>query len=123
MLADENVEAVLINIFGGIVRCDMVARGVVEAAKNLGVTIPIVARLAGTNVEEGKRVLEESGINISRPTECRTPPKKSSPLRHKAVAVHQSEPEEVMDKVRVGTESDSDRVLSPQETGNWKRKK
>jgi succinyl-CoA synthetase beta subunit len=64
LLADENVKAVLINIFGGIVRCDMVARGVVEAAKNLGVEIPIVARLEGTNVEEGKRVLAESGINI-----------------------------------------------------------
>ena len=64
LLADENVEAVLINIFGGIVRCDMVARGVVAAAKNLGVSIPIVARLEGTNVEEGKRVLEESGVNI-----------------------------------------------------------
>ncbi|MCO6510380.1 MAG: ADP-forming succinate--CoA ligase subunit beta [Aridibacter famidurans] len=64
LLADENVKAVLINIFGGIVRCDMVARGVVEAAKNLGVSIPIVARLEGTNVEEGRRVLDESGINI-----------------------------------------------------------
>ncbi len=64
LLADENVKAVLINIFGGIVRCDMVANGVVEAAKNLGVSIPIVARLEGTNVEEGMRVLEESGINI-----------------------------------------------------------
>jgi succinyl-CoA synthetase beta subunit len=64
LLADENVKAVLINIFGGIVRCDMVANGVVSAAKNLGVSIPIVARLEGTNVEEGKRVLRESGINI-----------------------------------------------------------
>jgi succinyl-CoA synthetase beta subunit len=64
LLADDNVRAVLINIFGGIVRCDMVARGVVEAAKNLGVSIPIVARLEGTNVEEGRRVLRESGINI-----------------------------------------------------------
>ncbi len=64
LLADEHVEAVLINIFGGIVRCDMVARGVVDAAKNLGVSIPIVARLEGTNVEEGRRVLKESGINI-----------------------------------------------------------
>ncbi len=64
LLADKNVKAVLINIFGGIVRCDMVALGVVAAAKNLGVSIPIVARLAGTNVEEGKRVLNESGINI-----------------------------------------------------------
>ncbi|MEO7672494.1 MAG: ADP-forming succinate--CoA ligase subunit beta [Pyrinomonadaceae bacterium] len=64
LLADENVKAVLINIFGGIVRCDMVANGVVAAAKNLGVSIPIVARLEGTNVEEGRRVLAESGINI-----------------------------------------------------------
>ncbi|HEV7643772.1 MAG TPA: ADP-forming succinate--CoA ligase subunit beta [Pyrinomonadaceae bacterium] len=64
LLADPNVKAVLINIFGGIVRCDMVARGVVEAAKNLGVQIPIVARLEGTNVEEGRQVLRESGINI-----------------------------------------------------------
>jgi len=64
LLADENVKAVLINIFGGIVRCDMVARGVVAAAKNLDVKIPIVARLEGTNVEEGKKVLEESGIGI-----------------------------------------------------------
>ena len=64
LLADDNVKAVLINIFGGIVRCDMVANGVVAAAKNLGVSIPIVARLEGTNVEEGRRVLSESGINI-----------------------------------------------------------
>jgi succinyl-CoA synthetase beta subunit len=64
LLADKNVEAVLINIFGGIVRCDMVAKGVVEAAKNLGFEIPIVARLAGTNVDEGKKVLNDSGINI-----------------------------------------------------------
>jgi len=64
LLADENVKAVLINIFGGIVRCDMVANGVVAAAKNLGVSIPIVARLEGTNVEEGRRVLNESGIGI-----------------------------------------------------------
>ena len=64
LLADENVKAVLINIFGGIVRCDMVANGVVAAAKNLGVSIPIVARLEGTNVEEGKRVLNNSGMGI-----------------------------------------------------------
>ncbi len=64
LLADENVKAVLINIFGGIVRCDMVANGVVAAAKNLGVSIPIVARLEGTNVEEGRRVLENSDIGI-----------------------------------------------------------
>jgi succinyl-CoA synthetase beta subunit len=64
LLADESVKAVLINIFGGIVRCDMVAKGVVAAAKNLDVKIPIVARLEGTNVEEGKKVLESSGMGI-----------------------------------------------------------
>jgi succinyl-CoA synthetase beta subunit len=64
LLADPHVQAVLINIFGGIVRCDMVARGVVEAAKNLGVKVPIVVRLEGTNVEEGQRVLQESGMNF-----------------------------------------------------------
>jgi succinyl-CoA synthetase beta subunit len=65
LLADENVQAVLINIFGGIVRCDMVARGVVEAAKNLGIKVPVVVRLEGTNVEEGQRVIRESGLNFT----------------------------------------------------------
>jgi succinyl-CoA synthetase beta subunit len=64
LLADENVKAVLINIFGGIVRCDMVARGVVGAAKSLGIQIPVVVRLEGTNVEEGQRVIRESGLNF-----------------------------------------------------------
>ena len=65
LLADENVKAVLINIFGGIVRCDMVARGVVEAAKNLGIKVPVVVRLEGTNVEEGQRVIRASGLNFT----------------------------------------------------------
>ncbi len=65
LLADQNVRAVLINIFGGIVRCDMVARGVVGAAKNLGVKVPVVVRLEGTNVEEGQRVIRESGLNFT----------------------------------------------------------
>jgi len=65
LLADENVKAVLINIFGGIVRCDMVARGVVEAAKNLGIKAPVVVRLEGTNVEEGQRVIRDSGMNFT----------------------------------------------------------
>jgi succinyl-CoA synthetase beta subunit len=64
LLADENVKAVLVNIFGGIVRTDMVARGVVEAGKNLGVKVPVVVRLEGTNVEEGNRVIAESGMNF-----------------------------------------------------------
>jgi succinyl-CoA synthetase beta subunit len=65
LLADENVKAVLINIFGGIVRCDMVARGVVEAARNLQIKVPVVVRLEGTNVEEGQRVIRESGLNFT----------------------------------------------------------
>ena len=65
LLADENVRAVLVNIFGGIVRCDMVARGVVGAAKKLGVKVPVVVRLEGTNVEEGQRVIRESGLNFT----------------------------------------------------------
>jgi succinyl-CoA synthetase beta subunit len=65
LLADEHVRAVLVNIFGGIVRCDMVARGVVGAAKNLDVSVPVVVRLEGTNVEEGQRVIRESGMNFT----------------------------------------------------------
>ena len=64
ILADLHVKAVLINIFGGIVRCDMVASGVVEAARKVGVTIPIVVRLEGTNVEKGREVLATSGLDI-----------------------------------------------------------
>jgi succinyl-CoA synthetase beta subunit len=65
LLADPSVRAVLINIFGGIVRCDMVARGVVGAANNLGISVPVVVRLEGTNVEEGQRVIRESGLNFT----------------------------------------------------------
>ncbi|MFN2455182.1 MAG: ADP-forming succinate--CoA ligase subunit beta [Pyrinomonadaceae bacterium] len=65
LLGDENVRAVLINIFGGIVRCDMVARGVVGAVQNLGINVPVVVRLEGTNVEEGQRVIKESGMNFT----------------------------------------------------------
>ena len=65
LLADPKVQAVLINIFGGIVRCDMVAGGVIEAAKNLGVKVPIVVRLEGTNVEQARKLLAESGMNFT----------------------------------------------------------
>lgn len=64
VLADEGVEAILVNIFAGINRCDWVAEGVVQAVKNTDITIPLVVRLAGTNVEEGRRILEESGLPI-----------------------------------------------------------
>jgi succinyl-CoA synthetase beta subunit len=65
LLMDENVKAVLINIFGGIVRTDMVASGVVAAARNIGVQVPVVVRLEGTNVEQGRKVIEESGLNFT----------------------------------------------------------
>ena len=64
LLSDKNVKAVFINIFGGILRVDTLAQGVVQAAKNLNVTVPIVLRLEGTNVEEGRQILEESGIKF-----------------------------------------------------------
>src|SRR5436853_2685444 len=64
LLSDSNVRAVLINIFGGIVRTDMVATGVVEAAKKLGVKVPVVVRLEGTNVEKGREVIEKCGLGF-----------------------------------------------------------
>jgi succinyl-CoA synthetase beta subunit len=64
ILSDTNVRAVLINIFGGIMRCDIVANGVVAAAKTLGIKVPIVVRLRGTNVELGQKILKESGLNF-----------------------------------------------------------
>jgi len=64
ILKDENVKAILINIFGGIVRCDRVAKGVVEAAKNVAVQVPIVVRLAGTNAELAAEILESSGLKF-----------------------------------------------------------
>jgi len=65
LMSDANVEAVLINIFGGILRCDVLAQGVIAAVKDLGVPVPIVIRMEGTNVEEGKRLLQESGLNFA----------------------------------------------------------
>ena len=64
LLSDSNVRAVLINIFGGIVRTDMVATGVVEAARKIGVKVPVVVRLEGTNVERGREVIEQSGLGF-----------------------------------------------------------
>ena len=64
LLSDKNVRAVLINIFGGIVRTDMVASGVVAAARNIGIKVPVVVRLEGTNVEKGREVIEQSGLGF-----------------------------------------------------------
>jgi succinyl-CoA synthetase beta subunit len=65
LMADKNVQAVLINIFGGILRCDVLAQGVISAVTELGVRAPIVVRMEGTNVEEGKRMLRESGLRFT----------------------------------------------------------
>src|SRR5207247_2416028 len=64
LLSDKNVKAVLINIFGGIMRCDVVASGVVEAAKTIGVQVPVVVRLEGTNVEQAQEILRNSGLTF-----------------------------------------------------------
>ena len=68
ILSDDNVKAVLVNIFGGIVRCDMIAEGIIGAVEQVGVTVPVVVRLEGTNAEEGKKVLAESDLNIQAAT-------------------------------------------------------
>ena len=64
ILSDENVKGVLVNIFGGIMRCDIIAEGVVAAAHELEIKIPLVVRLEGTKVEEGKKIMKDSGLDI-----------------------------------------------------------
>ena len=65
ILSDQSVEGIFVNIFGGIMRCDVIAQGVVEAVNNVGLDIPLVVRLEGTNVEEGKKILADSGLAIT----------------------------------------------------------
>jgi succinyl-CoA synthetase beta subunit len=62
--ADPNVKGILINIFGGIMKCDIIAEGVVAAVKEVGLKVPLVVRLEGTNVEAGKKIIRESGLNV-----------------------------------------------------------
>ena len=64
ILSDKNVKGILINIFGGIMRCDVLAKGLVEAAREIKINVPLVVRLAGTNFEEGKKILDNSGLKI-----------------------------------------------------------
>lgn len=64
IIADQNVKAILVNIFGGIMRCDIIAEGIINAVKEVGLKIPVIVRLEGTNVELGKKMLRESGLNI-----------------------------------------------------------
>src|SRR5450759_618225 len=64
LLSDPKVKGVLVNIFGGIMKCDVIANGIVAAAKEVGMNIPLVARLEGTNVQEGRRLLRDSGLKL-----------------------------------------------------------
>jgi succinyl-CoA synthetase beta subunit len=64
LLSDRKVRGVLVNIFGGIMRCDVIAQGIIEAAREIQVNVPLVVRLQGTNVELGKKILTESGLAI-----------------------------------------------------------
>jgi succinyl-CoA synthetase beta subunit len=80
LVSDKDVKAALVNIFGGIVRCDMVANGIVKAARNLDLKIPMVLRLEGTNVELGKKILEESGLSFSAASSMKEAAEKVVPL-------------------------------------------
>jgi len=64
ILADPNVKAILVNIFGGIMRCDIIAEGIIQAVREVGVQVPVIVRLEGTNVELGRKMLAESGLKI-----------------------------------------------------------
>ncbi|MCB1807287.1 MAG: succinate--CoA ligase subunit beta, partial [Candidatus Competibacteraceae bacterium] len=64
ILSSDKVKTILVNIFGGIVRCDLIAEGVIQAVKEVGLSIPVIVRLQGTNVEAGRKMLAESGMNI-----------------------------------------------------------
>jgi len=64
ILSDDNVKGILVNIFGGIMRCDIIAEGVVSAAREIDISVPLVVRLEGTNVEQGKKIMADSGLPI-----------------------------------------------------------
>ena len=76
ILASEQVEAILVNIFGGIVRCDEIAQGIIQAVREVGVNVPVVVRLEGTNVEQGRQLLDESGLSIIAATDLNDAAKK-----------------------------------------------
>ena len=81
-MSNDKVDAIFVNIFGGIVRCDFVALGLVEAAKELGLRIPIVARLQGTNLDEGRQIIKDSGLKIYSFDELDPAAKKVVELAH-----------------------------------------
>ena len=72
ILSDPHVKGILINIFGGILRCDVFANGVVEAARKTDIKVPVVVRMEGTNVEEGRKILAESGLKLFTATDMKS---------------------------------------------------
>ncbi len=80
ILGDKNVKGILINIFGGILRCDVLAEGVVQAAKKTGIQVPVVVRMEGTNVEKGREILLESGLNLITATDLKDAAEKVASL-------------------------------------------
>ena len=76
ILSNENVQGILVNIFGGIVRCDLIAQGIIDAVKEIEVSLPVVVRLEGTNVEDGKEILKKSGLEIITATDLTDAAKK-----------------------------------------------
>ena len=76
ILANENVQGILVNIFGGIVRCDLIAQGIIDAVKEIEVSLPVVVRLEGTNVEDGKEILKKSSFEIITATDLTDAAKK-----------------------------------------------
>jgi len=80
MLSDKNVKGILINIFGGILRCDVLAEGVVKAAKKTGIDVPVVVRMEGTNVEEGRKILADSGLSLITATDMKDAAEKVAQL-------------------------------------------
>ncbi len=83
ILSDPNVKAILINIFGGILRCDVLAQGVVQAARKVDLAVPVVVRMEGTNVEKGRKILEESGLSLISATDLNDAAAKISSLINK----------------------------------------
>ena len=80
ILSDPKVKGILINIFGGILRCDVLAQGVVQAAEKINLSVPVVVRMEGTNVEEGRRILSESGLKLINATDLADAAKKVAEL-------------------------------------------
>jgi succinyl-CoA synthetase beta subunit len=74
--ADPKVKGILVNIFGGIMKCDVIAEGVVAAVKEVGLPVPLVVRLEGTNVDLGKEIIRKSNLNVTSPTTSTTPRRK-----------------------------------------------